>query len=433
MLNSILSKSAAKVMANTSPSQFIIEARFINSEPGSKFSYYPFMIEHITINRDYIENFGDEIDISMKISPKDYALLQDQGQNLLCILTITYVNKYFNTVYTPPPIRRQYNVMINNPRDIRKAIPDVQAYTEPQTDITIRLIEPTIYRLRHTKINTVYQNLTPTQAIHAITKSFEIEKIQMVSLDNTHKYDHIEIPSYQGISSIYGYLHSKVGLYQKGATSYITNEVLYIYPPFETNPTYDKTAIFYQVATGNYAGSHIFHRTENKSISIVINSQPESYDLSIAGAENVGTGFVFTRASHMTDGFTTVNSKEGAQFTNKPALTVSLNDSRTVMKDVNNVFHIKATDNPFPAMSQIVSHQASLMEVIWQNADPFQLDPGHAISYYYDKDERMVKKTGILEKALYQFSIITKKDGKDIFGAVGQLVLRLSPNSTMVL
>ena len=433
MLNSTLSESAAKIIANKSSAQFSITAHFISGNQGSDFSFYPFQINEIAINKDFLGNYGDEIDMKIWISPKDYALMQDQGQNLLCILTYTYLDKYGKTLYDPTPIRKQYNVMINDPRDVRKAIPDIQTYREPSTEMSVRLIETTIYKLRHTKLNTVYQNVTPTQAIHAITQSFGIEKLQMVELDNSHQYDHIEISSYQGIDSIFGYLHSKCGLYHKGANSYITDDVLYVYPPFETDPSYDKTAIFYQVDTGKFSGAHIFHKVENKNVSIVVNTQPHSYDLSVAGSENVGTGFVFTRASRLTDGFTTVDSKEGALFTDQPALSVILNTARTIQKDLNNLFHIKATDNPFPAMSHVISHQASLMEVSWMHADPFQIDPGHSVKYYYDENETMILKTGIVEKAAFRLTPMQRMDTKQMFGCVGQLTLRLSPNSSKTL
>lgn len=433
MLNSVLLKTANSIMANTAPAQFVITARFMSSDSGSKFSFYPFKINSIVINRDYLVNFADEIDMTMTVSPKDYALMQDQGQNLLCVLTISYVDKFGKVVFTPAPIQTQYNVLIADARDIRKAVPDVQVYTQPSTPITVRLIEPTVYALRHTKLNGVFPNLTMTQAVHAFTSMFGIEKVHLVPPDNTHTYDHILIPSYQGIESIYGFLHSQWGLYQKGANAYLTGGCLFVYPPFETNPVYDKTAMFYQVDTGNFAGNHVFHKNDTNSVSIVISSQPHSFDLSIAGSENVGTGFVFSRASRMTDGNTTIDSQKGAQFTDQPALTVTLPTARTAIQGRNNLFHVKGTDNPFPSMSKIFAHQASLMEVQWMHADPFQIDPGHKVIYYYDENETMVQKTGIVEKATFHISPMQRMDVKEMFGAVGQLTLRLSPNETKVL
>jgi hypothetical protein len=433
MLNSTLLTSAKKVMASASPANFVISARFINSDPAATFSFSPLKIDEIIIDRDYIANYTDEIDLMMTISPHDYALLQDQGQNLMCVMTITYALPSGKLIYDPKPVLIQYKAVINDPRDVRKAIPDIQNYKDPSTPISIRLFEPSIYNLRHTKINSIYQNATVSEALHAITQSLGIERLHMVPLDNTHRYDHIDIASYQAIDSVYGYMHSKYGMYEKGATSYLTGGCLYVYPAFETAPVYDKTVIFYQVPTGDFTGSHVFHRIENNSISIVVNSQPESYDLSIAGSENIGTGFIFTRASRMTDGFTAIDSKDGAKFTEMPSLSISLTSSRTMSKDAHNIFHIKATDNPYPSMSLLASHQASLMEVVWMNADPFQLDPGHAVSYHYDLNETMVKKTGIVERARFRIVCGERINDKYLFAAVGTLLLRLSPNETRVI
>lgn len=433
MLNPVLLKAAQKVMLSVSPARFNIYPHFISATPGSTFSFRPFIVEEILIDRNYADNFADEIDLVMKVSPKDYALMQDMGQDLLCVLNITYVNKAGDPVFEPAPIQRQYNVVINDPRDIRKAIPDAQIYTEPSVDMSVRLIEPTVYNLRHTKINTVYQTVTVTQAIHAITQSFDIERLHLVPSDNTHVYDHIDVGSYQGISSVYGYLQSVCGVYQKGINAYFTDDVLYIYPPFETDPEYDKSVIFYQVDTGRYTGNHVFHRIQNGNVSIVVNSQPQSYDLSIAGAENVGTGFIFNRASRMSDGFTAIDNNQGAMFTQEPSLSISLANSRTVTGGRNNMFQIHGTDNPFPAMSEIIAHQASLMEVQWMNADPFQIDPCQKIAYYYDRNGAMIKKTGILEKAYYRISKTERATAKDQFGCVGLLTLRLSPNETQEL
>lgn len=431
MLNSILLNAATKVISNTAACQFILTAKFINASTGSKFSFIPLQIECLDISRNYAENFADEIDLSMTVSPKDWALLQDQGQNLLCILTIQYVDKFGRDVFNPKPIQKQYNVIINNPRDIRKAVPDVHLYTEPSEKMSVRLVEKTVYNLRHVKINTIYQNATVEQAIYGITKAFGIEKIHLVTPDNTHKYDHIDIASYQGIESVYLFLQSKCGIYSQGLNAYITDGVLYVYPPFNTDPKYDKTAIFYQVDTGRFSGSSIYHRSSGKTISIVINTQPHSYDLSIAGSENVGTGFTFVRASRLIDGVTTLDNKSGAQFTDNPALSVNLATNRTIVEGRSNIKHIKATDNPFPQMSEIIAHQASIMQVNWMNADPFQIDPGQSILYYYDKNGVMIKKTGIIEKAYYRISRMERIDHRTMFGCVGQLTLRLSLNETI--
>ena len=430
MLNSSLLAAATDVINSNDPVQFRITARFINSEPGSTFNFTPFKINQLIIDRNYAENFADEIDLEFMISPKDYALIQDQGQNLLCILTVAYMSKTGKVVTTPLPIQIQYNVMIVNPRDIRNAVPDVQMYTTPSETITVRLVEKTVYELRQTKLNVIYQKMNVTQAIHAIASSFNIKKVHLTPPDNTFVYDHIVISSYQNMGSVYPYLQSNLGVYQKGINAYLTNDILYVYPAFETDPKYDKTAMFYQVDTGRFAGSHIFHKRSTDSVSIVVPSQPHTTDLSVAGSENVGTGFVFVKASRLTDGLTTIDSALGAQFTHDPSLSVALSSVRTVIKSVNNLFHVQGTDNPFPHMAKIAAHQASIMKMRWDNADPFLIDPPQRVIYYYDRNGTMIRKTGMFEKVKYMISYIKKIHQDDIFGCIADVTLRLSPNES---
>lgn len=433
MLNSTLLSSASKVIASPTPSTYFINVRFINEKADSKFSFVPLFLDDIIINRDYADKFADEFDLSMTISPKDYALLQDQGQNLIAIITISYSDKGGTVVYNPTPIQKQYKVIINDPQDVRKTVPDIHMYTEPSVKMSVRLVESTVYDLRHTKVNAIYQTMTVKDVIYAITHEFGIKRIHLVEPDNTHEYDHIDVGSYQGIDSVYGYLQSTCGIYTRGINSYIQDGCIYIYPPFDTDPKYDKTTLFYQVDRGRFAGSDYFHKITNNSLSIVVNSQPTITDLSIVGAENIGTGFIFNRASRLADGFTAIDDTDGAKFTDNPSISVTLNNSRTVTESRNNLFHVHATDNPFPYMSELASHQASVASVIWMNADPFQMDPCQRLIYYYDKEGSMIQKTGILEKALYKFSRIKKIDKRDIYGCVGSLTLRLSPNETVVL
>ena len=433
MLNPSLLAAADAVMANNPPSQFAVSAKFFSSAAGSTSDFYPFRIDTIDYIRDYESNYSDVIDIGFKISGKDYAILQDQGQNLLCLLTLTYMDQYGVLATTPPPVSKQYNVMINDPRDIRAGVPDIHVYVEPNIPISLRLIESTVYNLRQTKINAIYPNVTVTQVIYALAATFGIKNIHLVPPDNTHVYDHITIASHQGIESAFITLQAQCGVYQKGMNHYITDGVLYIYPPFDTAPAYDRTAIFYQVDKGRYSGNNTFHMLGTSSISIVVNTQPHSFDLSIAGAENVGTGFIFLKSSRLTDGITTIDSSKGAQFTDSPGMSVSLASNRTVIQNQNNMVHIQSTDNPYPKMSEIIAHQASLMEVGWREADPFQMDPPQAIVYNYDQNGTMVKKTGILSKASYRISNMGKIGVFDRFGCVGVLTLRLSPNVTTVI
>ena len=431
MLNASLEAAARQVMSAPTAAQFRLTMRFFNTNTNSTWSFVPFHISLLRIDRNYLVNWGDVIDLSLMVSPSDYANMQDQGQDLACLITLNYTDLTGKVVYSPPPVQTQYQVVISNPMDIRKSIPNIHQHVEPTMDMTVRLVERSVYNLRHTRINTIFQTMTVTNVTYALAQLFGVTKLHLVPPDNTHSYDHLKIVSYQGMDQVWDYIQQKFGYYTRGLAAYLTGGCLFIYPPYETAPVYDKTAIFYQVEQGQYAGSNIFHQIKGSSISIVVNQPPTSFDLSIHGSENVGTGLVFTRASRMTDGYTSLDSS-GVQYTDNPALSITVKNARTAMKDRNNVLHIQPTDNPFPHMSALIAHQASVMEVNWPCADPFQLDPGHAVRYYYDQAGVMVQKTGIVESGVYEIRPVTKLDSGDLFQCQGTLSLRLAPNATQV-
>ena len=430
MLNTSLLNAANKVMNNPSPTQFTIMAQFICSTAGTAgFPFYPFQIEALTIVRDYEKNYADEIDLAFKISPKDYALLNDQGQNILCVLTITYTDKFGKILTSPKPIQTQYNVMLNDNRDIRKAVPDVHLYTEPSQDITVRLVETTVYNMRNTRTNGIHPVETISNVIYHTAQTFGITNVHLVPPDNSHTYDHIEIPSYQGISNVFSHLQEKNGIYNKGVKHYVTGNCLYVYPAYETAPVYDKSVIFYQVDQGRYVGSNSFHQTSGTTTSIVVNSQANSVDLSVHASENVGTGVTFVRASRLKEGITYIDPTKGAAFTQNPILTIGLAAARSMTAGLNNIKHIVSTDNPMPHLTKMSANQASLMNVSWQGADPFVLDPPHAVTYYYDENGAMVKKTGLIEKAVYRINRGQRMNAKFLYHCIGDLTLRLSPNT----
>jgi len=432
MLNQVLLNTAQKVLNKASGGQWIIRTRFTSGKAGGTFSLYPFKVDALTFDRNYADNYGDVITMDLKISPRDYALMFDQGQDLLCTVTMIPTDEHGRMVASKKPIQKQYRALVANPVDLRKIQTDVHVFTQPTMSMQVELVEDIVYTLRHTKINVVFQTCDVKSAIYGITQRLGIGQLHLVDPDNTHVWDHITIGQHQGIDSIYGYLQSTCGIYARGINSYLTDGVLYVYPPFATDPTYDKTAMFYQVDAGRYNAVSSFHYTENQTTSIVLNTKPEVQDLSTTASENIGTGFVFNRASRLRDAITYVDPKTGPAYTQDSALVVSLDSPRIASEGKQNLIHIGATDNPYPQMSEIAAGQANLVKTTWMHADPFVLDPCHKLIYYYDSNNVMVKKTGILEQATYRLQEVTRLGEDFLYGCVGALVLRLSPEGNEI-
>ena len=153
MRNTVLQNAAAAVIANPTAVYFRVDLNFTSTAAGSTWSFTPFVIDQIEFQYDFIERFSDSIVLKATMSPKDYALMQDQGQSIQATMTLTYVTESNTRLSNPLPIRKKYRVLLMDARDIRKSVPDVQLYTTPSHQFTFRLIDESVYRLRHTKLS----------------------------------------------------------------------------------------------------------------------------------------------------------------------------------------------------------------------------------------------------------------------------------------
>ena len=433
MRNTALQKAATNVLTDPAAVYFRVKLTFSNSTTGSTWTFIPYVIDSLVFDYDFIENCYENITVTATMAPKDYAQMQDQGQALQALLTLTYVTENNTRLYSPAPVQKKYRVLLKDAIDIRKAVPDVQLYTTPSHQFSFQLMEETVYQARLIKLGVAYQSTTVSNVIHSLTEGYGVSTLSMVTPDNTHTYDHIIMPSYVGMTGAYGFLHSHHGVYCKGMGYYLQNSCMYIYPPYETNPTSDRTITFFQVKTGKYSGLSCRHKKVGNNYQVVIDSQPVSVDHSIAGVENHGTGISFIHANALTDGYTTIDANKGASFNSNTGSVISLTNSRTLDTDVNHINHVVATDNPYPHMSMLALRQASIMHVPWPGADPYSVIPNTKVVYCYDRNGTMMKKTGIVEHAHFEMKKMNTTGTMTMYGCTGNLTLRLSLNESLTL
>lgn len=430
MLNKTLSAAIANVMSAYSPAQYLLSLQLL-STVNTSFTYSPMIIDQLTIKQDFFGQYTDNITISFEVASNDYASIQDNSQGLTAVLKITYLDHNGKIVYTPPPQTYTFNATLVNPKDVRRQLSDVSARTTPDTTMTLRLIDKTVYDLRHIQINGIYQKTTLSDAISHISQTFKFKTMHLVNPDNTHTYDHLIIPPSKGFSEIYTYLQTKYGVYMKGLNFYATNGVLYIYPPYETGVVFPQTVQIYQADDGAYAGAPSFHSTTGTTTQIVVNKESRSGDLTITSGENKGTASMFLRASSLMDGVVSIDSKKGAAYQPNVAATLRMNNPRLATPNTHNSSYGKATDNLFSVATNLASGQAVMMEVVWGHAQPFLLMPGCAVRYSYDKNGAQMTMNGILEGIQCTLNRDTRVSAGMLCLSSGKLILRLEPDASV--
>lgn len=431
--NKALESAAAGILGQQMPMLFSINIEFISNTVGASYSFIPFAIDQVSFDFDFTGNVFTGIVANIKVSGFDYAKLQDQSQNLLASVKITPRASDGSRITTVRPYIQQFRVMLINPVDTRISTADIHLHTEPTRNMAVRLIDPLAYRLRHEAVNGCLHGATVSDMIHYLVHCHEIKQVDIIAPDNTHKWDHILIPSYPNFVSSIGFLQSRYGVYGKGCNYYIHDNRLYVYPPYETSPDSKGSLTFYQSRVGQASLGGSKYSKAGDDYRIIIDKPALTTDLSIAGAENHGTGISFTRASRTTDGLTYVDANKDGSFTDANTLILTADTPQTLDPTSNRIKQVRTTDNPYPHLSVLAAHKAALMTASWDGADINAFAPGKKVTYCYDESGVMSKRSGILEHATLLYSRAHRYGDTDIYSCHSTIVLRLEPSQRKVL
>lgn len=432
MKNISLDRQIKSILSHTSPTQFRIQLTV--KDRDNKFQIRPYELESFLIYHDYVNNYTGKIIASWDISSADYATIYDHRNSLIVTVKHIYLDNQGHALTNPKPIVKTYTAVINDPHDIRKAIPDAHLRTTPDTRISLSLFEDAAYKLRFEKIHGTWVNTTIEQAMIACLNSWGIKKIHMSPSQNPHNFDHIVIPPYKEITNLFPFLQEKYGIYMNGISSYFYDDYFWVYPSHDTTSeyTHPQTLKIYKTDQGFSAGLTSYHRRDSQnSTSLAINSQPKMSDRSQLASEDFGTGVMFLRSSEAIDGI--VNQMNGKiTYNNQNAVIVNNRVNTLANPKHTNIVYTHQTDNLHQTASSLSQEQNISTELHWPMADPFLVEPGMKIVYYYDHSGKIAKREGILTAAVFEFIRPRSKggrvNGQVMFQTLGTLQILLSPH-----
>lgn len=431
--NKTLENATADILGQQQPILSSIDLEFVSNSVGTSYSFIPFALDAVEFDFDYTGNVFTSVLVNIKVSGYDYALLQDQSQNLLATLKITPRATNGTRITGVTPFMEQYRVMLVNAVDARVATSDIHLHTEPTRNMVIRLIDPVAYRLRHEAVNACLHNATVSDMIHYLVHCHQIPKADIIAPDNTYSWGHMLIPSYPNFVSSIGYLQSKYGVYGKGCNYYIHDECLYVYPPFETSPDSQGSLTFYQSRTGMATLGGSKHAKAGDDYRIIIDTPAQVTDISLAGAENHGTGISFTRSARTTRGMSYIDPKKGACFTDDNTVIMNSTDPQTLDPEANRIKQIRSTSNPYPHLSLLAAQNAAIMTTQWDGADINAFVPGKKVTYCYDDGGVLQQRSGILERVFLKYTRGQRHGKVDLFYNAAALNLRLEKGTRRVI
>ena len=431
--NTALESAISDVLGQQMPILYSIDMEFISNSVGSSYSFIPFAIDQLHVDMDYLGNFFSGWVVNIKVSGKDYAWLQDQSQNILASLKITPRASDGTRIKTVTPYLEQFQVLLVDPVDVRISTQDIHLHTEPTRNMALRLVDPLAYRLRHESVTGCLNTATVSDMIHYLVHAHEIANTDIIAPDNEHVWDQLVLPSYPSFASAIPYLQSKYGVYAKGCNFYVEDKRLHIYPPFETSPDSKGSLTFYQSRTGQASMGGSKYSRSGDDYRIIIDKPAQTTDISMAGAENHGTGISFTRSARSMNGMSYVDPNQDGAFTEANTIIATMKKPQTIDPTANRIKHIRSTGNLYPRLSLLAAHNAAIMTADWDGADITAFSPGKAVTYCYDENGVMSKRSGILEHATCLFNRQQRAGSVDMFSCYASMVLRMETSQRKVI
>lgn len=439
-ISTLLNEKVQEIITNAEQSFFAMTLQIVSTSNPDITLDVDF-IESMDINQVFAHNYTDDIEVLIRLSPEQFMMLVNNHQDLIAIIRIEYIDTdTFEPIVDRLPLVYKYKCIIKNPADLTKKFhasqlkPNESEQVEHEghhaihLDTVIQLIDENIYEMRKKSINTILNEVTVEDVIRYATQLFGITKIYFEPPDNVNVRRHMIITPPKTFDDIFDFLQQAYGVYYKGLEYYYTDETLYVYAPYETDPVSKSTVHIYNVPPGQYAGLRGYHIKKEDDLHILCNSRTETKNLIELGIENDGNSMIMLRADTVIDEFRQVTNEYGTQVKQDNVVTADLLSDKAMVQNTLVPKHTKPTTNLFAETSKVVKNNATMVALQWAHSVPFSIPPGQKIVYHFDDDNELYNfKTGRCESVAYQIQKTDRTD-RPIFSCAATMILRIDPS-----
>jgi hypothetical protein len=261
-------------------------------------------------------------------------------------------------------------------------------------ELDFQLQDKAIEQLRLKSTGTIFRDQKVEDIIRFVltkeSKDVDVDSkdvplgVELVKPGNDKKYDHIVIP--QGIRSVDvpQYLHDKYGVYPTGFCYYLFNKTWYVFPPFD-NTRFDqsqKTMTIIRVPENRMPNvERTFRRDGNNIVAIAtgkLNLENDSEKVLL----NQGNGIRFTDANLVMGEF--VDTRDNVALSSRG----KANNEFTTLERPTGINNVQMSPNRISAnkmleYSRLAQRDGVLVQLSWENSDPYSLFPGMQIKLLY--------------------------------------------------
>lgn len=411
-LGVVYQQSGIKIVDRPSSALLDFECKFHgrSSITGEDYEFEPYSVTKMVIEQKFHDSFMDNITLMVSLTPLQLMNILDNYRDLNCTIILKQrLPKLDFTYHDKIVFDETYKVIVKD-KEIKKRLSKKALLPENKMDqniehssqlfdrVEFQLIKEESYLLRKKKFNFMMRDVTVKDVILYMAKQCGVEQVCLTDPDNKQVYTNMIIPPQMTFVTCMEFMQNYYGIYNKGLSYYFTDNTLYVFPTYETNPTTKDSAHLYYAGEDVVSGVELYHAySEDNMIHIVISSTPIIKDLVDGGIENFGNAILFQHSDRIVDLYSSIGEGEGGQRARMGMGKIDIKEPNTsvfspkdtdfgLSKDTYNIV-FKHTHNLCKEKSAMYAYMRSLVGFKWQNAWPDSFKPGYLIHYHYDGED----------------------------------------------
>ncbi|BEG72745.1 virion structural protein [Pseudomonas phage PA1C] len=274
--------------------------------------------------------------------------------------------------------------------------------------VQMQLVDELTYKLMMVTCGTTYRVTTTMNALKSLWTQFGqlvggSDSQRLLAIDIADGYSQEErnqiiIPDGMPLKDVHRFFQDKEGgIYSTGIGRYIQNQVLFLYPLYDTTRYGKNTKVLNLINVPNdrYQGAEKTFRNTMRHITVLATGDATSLDQGLAEQLQNGNSFRFGDARKVFQDF-------AIDKDNKMLVDRATNLFEVKMKDLetgfNNVRWAKdrLTSNPFKQYTDMARKQGQEIKLEWTHGNPDLLYPGMPVKFQTISDNRVKTYHGVL-------------------------------------
>ena len=404
----------------------------------------PMRTFNIDINRNYSENYADDIDIEIQMAPSQYLdYVYPNRQNLTVTLYQIPLNEDGTEDWTTTRYAQTYRGYVKGAKDI-KLTPDREQGTSQDLDqggpivVPFQLSSKALEQLRLKIEGGNFRGKVPGMVLKAMFDNSAasmkvdgarvIDGVDMVPPDNLNTRDVMMVPHGKMLIELPSLFQEKLGgVYNSGIGFYLQDDHWYIWPKYATNRQEKAKQVLtiFDVPSNQFPGVERTYRETAGQVIMISTGKSSNHDDSETLDLNLGNGIRFTDANAMLDGYIHVEGNK-AIARRGVASSEFVDAARDTGINFAPLAKDGITSNPFKMASRLAPRKGMVMQFTWENANPFLLYPGMQVKVFTPRDGKLEERTGVLSAAQYLISPKGKTNKNSQQVCVGHLAVFVS-------